>query len=95
MAYALDRGILAGAGLDVLEGEDDMVEEGTLLRNKKKVNDEEWKTFLMNHEMLKDKNVIVTPHIAFYTKEAVERILDTTIGNIKGFLKGKVVNRVE
>jgi D-lactate dehydrogenase len=41
--------------------------------------------------------VVVTPHSAFNTREAVTRILDTTVENIEGFLAGKphnVVNQV-
>jgi len=39
-------------------------------------------------------NVIVTPHIAWYTKEAVSRILDVTLGNIRAFMSGSPKNRV-
>ncbi len=95
LKYALDNGILAGAALDVLEGEDTIAEEAQLLKNGKKINEEEWKTFIRNHLLLKDKNVVVTPHNAFYSREAVCRILDTTIDNISAFLKGKVKNRVK
>jgi len=37
---------------------------------------------------------VITPHIAFDSAEAVERILDTTIANIKAFRKGELQNRV-
>ena len=40
------------------------------------------------------ENVLVTPHNAFNTKEALLRILETTVENIKGFKKGKKVNLV-
>jgi D-lactate dehydrogenase len=93
LKYALDRGILAGAGLDVLEGEDNIKEEAELL-GKNHIAENEWKTFIRNHLLLKKKNVIVTPHSAFYSKEAIERILDTTVENVKGFLKGKIRNKV-
>lgn len=92
LKYALDNNILAGAGLDVLEGEEDIKEERELLSNR--IDKCDWETFLQNHLLLKNKNVIITPHCAFYTQEALERILDTTIGNIKGFLKGRIRNRV-
>ena len=91
LKYALDRCILAGAALDVLEGEEEIKEEKSLL--KREFNGRDWETFLRNHVLLKDKNVIVTPHIAFYTKEALHRILNTTAENVEGFLKGKVRNR--
>lgn len=91
LLYGLDKGIIAGAGLDVLEGENEIKEEKALLTNG---NKKDWETFLQNHLLLKEKNVIITPHTAFYTREALERILDTTIENLKGFMRGKIVNRV-
>lgn len=91
LLYGLERGIIVGAGLDVLEGENDIKDEKSLLKN---TNKKDWENFLQNHLLLKEKNVIVTPHSAFYTREALQRILDITIDNINGFVKGKVVNRV-
>ena len=93
LLFALDRGILAGAGLDVLEGEGDIREERELL--KKKVKKEEMCILIENHELLRKRNVIITPHTAFYTKEALGRILDTTLDNIAGFKKGKLINEVK
>lgn len=91
LSYGLENGIIEGAGLDVLEGEDDMREHKSLLHNhNKKAMD----NFVRNHLLLKEKNVVITPHSAFYTKEALQRILDTTIENIKSFSKGKVVNSI-
>lgn len=40
-------------------------------------------------------NVIITPHIAFYSKEAVARIAQTTVDNIKGFLSNNLQNIVK
>ena len=39
-------------------------------------------------------NVVVTPHIAWDTKEAISRIMDITLNNIKAFIDGKPINRV-
>ena len=47
-----------------------------------------------NQILLKMPNVLVTPHNAFNSQEAMQRILETTIENIKRIKKGKVVNRV-
>ncbi|MBO8182977.1 MAG: hydroxyacid dehydrogenase [Archaeoglobus sp.] len=47
-----------------------------------------------NHPLLKLENAILTPHIGYYTKEALERRLDVTIKNVKAFLDGKPINRV-
>lgn len=92
LKYALDRGILGGAALDVLEGEEDIREESELL--KKDLEGDRLKDFLTNHLLLKKENVLVTPHSAFYSREAVNRIRDETVENIKAFLKGKVKNKV-
>jgi len=36
----------------------------------------------------------VTPHIGWYTKESISRILDITLDNIKAFIEGTPKNRV-
>lgn len=90
--YALDKKILAGAALDVLEGEDDLKEGKQLI--KKSLTKEEKTVLKENIKLLKKRNVIITPHIAFYTKEALLRIIDTTLDNIKDFSRGKISNKV-
>lgn len=40
------------------------------------------------------KNIIITPHIAWAAKEARERIMATTVENIKSYLAGKPINVV-
>jgi D-lactate dehydrogenase len=96
LTKALDEGILSGAGLDVLEGEDIILEEKQLLMRKKKelYNPEKLQLTLRNCFILQRENVIFTPHIGFYSKEALQRILDTTAQNIKGFLSGNPCNVV-
>ncbi|AEY68130.1 D-2-hydroxyacid dehydrogenase [Clostridium sp. BNL1100] len=44
--------------------------------------------------LLNAKNCIITPHFAWATKEARERLMDTLIKNIDSFLKGTPVNVV-
>ena len=39
-------------------------------------------------------DVIVTPHIAYDTQEALHRILATTLSNIEGFASGAPTNLV-
>jgi len=96
LTKALDREILSGAGLDVLEGEDVILEEKQLLMRKKKdlYNPEKLKLTLRNCFLLQRENVIFTPHIGFYSREALERILKTTVYNIKSFTKGNPANLV-
>ena len=89
---ALEDGILAGAGLDVLEGEETIYEESALLGDA--VNPEKLRTALQNHVILKKPNVVFTPHNAFNSQEALERILDTTAENIAAFVVGAPKNVV-
>jgi D-lactate dehydrogenase len=93
LVSALKNGILAGAGLDVLEEEGDLADETALLAAPHP-REEVLKTALANHYLIDHPRVIVTPHLAFNTTEAVERILDTTIGNIKHFADGSPTNIV-
>ena len=87
---ALDKGILAGAGLDVLEGEELIKEEKQLLYDKKKL--EVLRELIKDHILLAKDNVVYTPHIAFYSQEALERILRTTVENILAYLEHKPQN---
>ena len=90
---ALDAGLLSGAGLDVLEGEAVFSEEKQLLLNPN-ASEESLKQALRNWSLLQRSDMVITPHIAFDSVEAVERILDTTVANIQAFRKGKPQNRV-
>ena len=40
-------------------------------------------------------NVIITPHNAFNTNEALMRILETTVKNIRGYKSGRKINLEE
>ena len=40
------------------------------------------------------KNLIITPHIAWSTKEARQRIMDSTLGNLKAFLEERPIHEV-
>ena len=82
LVKALEDGVLAGAGLDVLEEEGDMQDEMHLLSGPHP-KEEELKVVLENHYLIDHPRVIITPHIAFDTREAIERILDTTVENIR------------
>ncbi|MCS7048349.1 MAG: hydroxyacid dehydrogenase [Verrucomicrobiae bacterium] len=89
---ALDEGLLAGAGLDVLEGEETILEESALLRDK--TNPELLRQAIQNHLILKKPNVVFTPHNAFNSQEALQRILETTAQNILEFGAGRPQNVV-
>lgn len=81
LVKALKKEKIAGAGLDVFE------HESILLQDKK--------TDSLINFLLNNKNVIMTPHMAFYSHESLQRILSTTIENIKNFANNKHINVVQ
>jgi D-lactate dehydrogenase len=93
LVWALEEDILAGAGLDVLEGEELIKEEKQLLANQESA--EKLRLLLSNHILRNRENVVITPHSAFNSREALNRILDTTIANILSFAAAKSINVVQ
>lgn len=93
LVSALKEGIIAGAALDVLEEEGDLSDETVLLSNPHPKEDE-LRVTLANHYLIEHPRVIVTPHAAFNTLEAVTRIVTTTLDSIKHFEEGAPVNIV-
>jgi D-lactate dehydrogenase len=90
---ALQSGRLGGAGLDVLEEEKPMRDELHFLMSGS-TEGHDLKVLLMEHVLIDMPNVIITPHSAFNTKEALERIVDTTIDNILSFLHNSPQNLI-
>jgi glycerate dehydrogenase len=72
LADALNEGVIAGAGLDVLSAEPP----------------------LASNPLLSARNCIVTPHIAWATREARKRLLDLAVDNVRSFLAGQTQNTV-
>ena len=77
---------IGSAGLDVYEEEGDYFYED---KSDKIIDDD------VLARLLSFNNVVVTSHQAFFTKEAVQNIAETTLRNIQDFIEGKtLVNEV-
>ena len=69
---ALQRGLIAGAGIDVLREEPPA--HGSPLLD------------------LNLPNLIVTPHVAWASNEAVQALADQVVDNLEGFVAGQPRN---
>jgi D-lactate dehydrogenase len=93
---ALNNGKLGGAGLDVLEGEMLMKEEKAIVSSNSNIARDQMATLLQDYALMRMHNVIVTPHLAFYSREAVTRILDSTLENIYDYIETRGLrNKIE
>lgn len=90
---ALLKKEIAGAGLDVLESEETISDPDYLI-DINRLNDCALKQTILNTRLQQLDNVVITPHIAYNTKEAIQRILETTMHNINAFETGVVDNNV-
>lgn len=82
---ALQKGVLGGAGLDVLEEEGSIREERELLTSTH-IDLISAKKMLMGHVLQDMDNVIITPHNAFNSVESLEEINAVTVQNIQSAL---------
>lgn len=94
LVRALDGGRLGGAGLDVLAEEPLLREEAEIFRRDVVVSAERLREVVAANALLRRRNVVVTPHIAYDTQEALHRILATTLDNIEAFAAGAPRNLV-
>lgn len=90
LLWALEEGIVTGAGLDVLEEEEAIREEREMLS--RRFDEKKLRAVVQNHVLLKREDVIITPHIAFNSREAIARILTSTVDNISRFIEGTPQN---
>jgi glycerate dehydrogenase len=72
MVDALNKGTIAGAGIDVLSIEPPSA----------------------NNPLFTAKNCLITPHIAWATKEARTRLMDIAVSNLSAFVNGTPINVV-
>ncbi|MEI6327557.1 MAG: NAD(P)-dependent oxidoreductase [Candidatus Roizmanbacteria bacterium] len=93
LVWGLQQGIFSGIGLDVLEEEKELVDEIAILSPTYQ-KEHNLQNLIYNHMLLHHPLVIITPHNAFNSQEALARIIQTTISNIKAFEKGKPQNTV-
>lgn len=93
LARALTSGVVGATALDVLEEENFIKEEISLL-SKGFSPEANLKIALENHILMERENVIITPHNAFNSKESLEKILETTVLNTRSFIRGKLTNVV-
>lgn len=82
-----------GAALDVLECEHITI-NGDILKEKKNPDSKCAHKALINEKLLGLNNVIITPHIAYNTKESVNILLENTFNSIRDFLKGDHNKRI-
>jgi len=93
LVRALADGKVSAAGLDVLPEEPAVKEEAELIRSIF-TKQYDLEALLSDHILLRLRNVYITPHSAFNTREALERILETTVENIRSLISGNPRNCV-
>lgn len=93
LIWGINEKIIAGAGLDVLEGERDLKIENEIVgsNNSEQID---YKIVVEDQILIDMPQVIVTPHVAFYSKEAEAVILKTTEENINNFINNQPQNLV-
>jgi D-lactate dehydrogenase len=94
LLVALNNSKIAGVGLDVVEGEELVKERSTMIEGYSRESTKLLEESFYITSLLKDDRVILTPHIAYNTFEAVSRIMETTVHNIQNYFNGNISNKV-
>lgn len=85
----LKTGHIGGAGLDVIEGEQLLSHEEEVLSDPN--YQDKLTSIMIDKKIFQMENVIFTPHNAFNSHEAIQRILETTSEMIKEFIETKKI----
>jgi len=92
LLHGLNKGIIAGVGLDVIEGEEELMKEDTLMIDSS--NYTKLISAIQSNVLIHRENVVFTPHNAFNSVESVQRIAQITVDNILSFINGKPINTI-
>lgn len=85
LIWGLDQGLLRGAALDVLE------DEKTCQENRvvgPEITAAQLETYALNQHLLHREDVLITPHIGWFTEEAIEAMLSIHLDAILAFIQG-------
>ena len=91
---AIKSGKIKGAALDVLECEELLISNKDLNTELKNTSYKCLENALISQKLMEFDNVIITPHIAYNTKESIDKILKTMFFAIKNYFKGMHTNRI-
>ena len=84
----LKSGKLAGVALDVVECEEISFNIGDLVKMLSKSTCNCLSRSLIVRKLAEMENVIITPHMAYYTSSAIKHITTTLLNNVKDHFKG-------
>lgn len=90
---ALDRGWLGGVGLDVVESDDALLLEEA--GPEAPPTQRRQALLAAAADLLPRPNVVISPHNAYNSAEARQRIIATTIATVRAFLDGHPINVVQ